>query len=561
MSGTATNGVNYQTLSGSVTFNNVDLSTNITLTPIDDGVPEATMGAVLSITLSTNYTGAGSATINIADNDTPTLDITCARTQAYDRYDVSTVNPDFILYHLTRRGQLGPALTANVSYSGTAVSGTDYMPSNSIAIAGGAQGVDFAVYPKRNPAVTGNQTVTVGVASGTGYAIGNGPATGTIVDSEYAPATVLLSDPLTDPNDATNWNITYGTGDPTNNSVNFNVDFGFTLTGAYGAPVPPPPGGAGFALHETCNKNVSPGAAGAVNAYYTNLLLSGNYAVRFNMNLIEGDVLGSATEGALFGINHSGSQSNWWWGSGPLAPYTWNSDGIWYYVTCQALANIPGDYEEFTGNGGTNNNGGWIRLGTRAVTSFADAFKNTPGPFTSVDDTTTGFTSGIPANGAPVAFDASTWSDVEIKQVDGVITMSINHTPIFSYTNTTVWTSGYLMLGYTDPFGGANGTSIGAPDGGVYYANLQVVQLPVTTTVTINNITISGGNVVIKFTTSNGSDTTSSFTLQSSGTVSGSYGNVSPPANITSLGSNQFQASTPYNGATQLTQFYRIEHN
>ena len=100
MSGTATNGVNYQTLSGSVTFNNIDLSTNITLTPIDDGVPEATMGAVLSITLSTNYTGAGSATVYIADNDTPTLDITCTRVQAYDRYDVTTLNPDFILYRV-----------------------------------------------------------------------------------------------------------------------------------------------------------------------------------------------------------------------------------------------------------------------------------------------------------------------------------------------------------------------------------------------------------------------------------------------------------------------------
>ena len=132
-------------------------------------------------------------------------------------------------------------------------------------------------------------------------------------------------------------------------------------------------------------------------------------------------------------------------------------------------------------------------------------------------------------------------------------TLSINHTTIFVYTNSSAWTSGYLMLGYADPFG----ASVGNAEAGVYYANLQVVSLtpPV---VTISSITISGGNVVIKFTTSSATDTTSSFTLRSSGTVNGSYTDVSPAASITSLGSNQFQATTPYlgGGAT----FYRIFH-
>jgi hypothetical protein len=43
----------------------------------------------------------------------------------------------------------------------------------------------------------------------------------------------------------------------------------------------------------------------------------------------------------------------------------------------------------------------------------------------------------------------------------------------------------------------------------------------------------------------------------SSGTVSGSYSAIS--STIISLGSNQFQASTPYVGGGQ--QFYRIQHN
>jgi len=130
--------------------------------------------------------------------------------------------------------------------------------------------------------------------------------------------------------------------------------------------------------------------------------------------------------------------------------------------------------------------------------------------------------------------------------------MSINHSLIFTYTNTTVWTNGYLMLGYADPFG----ASVGNPEQGVYYANLQVVDLTVSV-ITINSITISGGNVIIDFTTSNGADTTSSFVVQSSGVVNTGYSDVAPAAGITSLGSNQFRATTPYTGGTM---FYRIRH-
>jgi hypothetical protein len=110
------------------------------------------------------------------------------------------------------------------------------------------------------------------------------------------------------------------------------------------------------------------------------------------------------------------------------------------------------------------------------------------------------------------------------------------------------------MLGYADPFGG----SVGAPEAGVYYANLQVVQLAAPIVITINSIAINGGNVVITFTTSSAADTNTSFTVLSSGTVNGAYNAVSPAASITSLGGNQFQATTPYIGGTQ---FYLIQHN
>jgi hypothetical protein len=92
--------------------------------------------------------------------------------------------------------------------------------------------------------------------------------------------------------------------------------------------------------------------------------------------------------------------------------------------------------------------------------------------------------SGVPANGSTFNGLANTnWSNVEIKQYKNsatsyLTTMSINNTIVFVYTNNTVWTNGYLMLGYADPFGGTAGVSVGNPDAAAYFSNLKVVTLP-----------------------------------------------------------------------------------
>jgi hypothetical protein len=568
LTGSATNGVQYQTTPTTVTFASTATDTNVYITPIDDGIPNPTTTVVLTLQSGAGYVGAGSAVVDILDGDTPTIDIT-GNSQAYGRY-TNTVpttgdNSDFSSFTLTRRGKLttGADLSVNLAFSGSAVSGTDFASLPSVTIPDGMASAAGQLVPVDNLSVTTNRTVGISVASGVNYAIGNGTATGTIVSAHYpAPLALLLSDDLTNSDDATNWSVLYGCGDPTNDATDFEANFGMNLSSAAGfVSIAPPPNGNGYALHLTCNKDVTPGSPGAVNAYYTNIFLSGDYAVRFNMNIVEGQTTGDSTEGPVFGINHTGTCSNWWYGSGSGFGGPWASDGIWYFVCAQAGGASPGDYQEFTGAGGVVGgvvtNTGWTRISTNSQASFTQVFKDNPGPFTTFD-ANDAQTAGIPANGSPaLGYDASTWSDVEIKQQGGVVTLSINHTPIFTYVNTTAWTNGYLMLGYADPYG----ASIGNPEAGVYYANLQVVTLPsvAPSVITISNIVVSGGNVVIKFTTSNASDTTSSFTLRGSGTVKGTYIDVSPAANITSLGSNQFQATTAYTAGG--TQFYRIHHN
>jgi hypothetical protein len=271
------------------------------------------------------------------------------------------------------------------------------------------------------------------------------------------------------------------------------------------------------------------------------------------MNIIEGYNLAVTTEGVLFGINHSGQDTNWWTGSGltsgwgPGNSQIWQSDGIWYWISVDGGAGL-GDYINFSGNGGTVPNTGWELLAQLYRSSYADAFKTNI--FTSIPATGTG--AGLVANGSVInGSSANNWSDVEIKQYNGIVTLSIDKTIIYAYTNTTTFTNGTIMLGYNDPF-----DSVGTLDASVYFSNLKVVKIgsPFISQVALDNI---NGNVVINFTATDGDLTAGSFIVSSSSSVTGPFEPVSN-AVITSLGSGAFHAVVPQIGSTQ---FYRVGEN
>ncbi|PYJ85376.1 MAG: hypothetical protein DME22_09400 [Verrucomicrobia bacterium] len=73
LAGTAQNGVDYQTLSGSVTIPTDASSTTVSVTPIDDNQLEGDETVVVTLSFSTGYTvgSPGSATVVIHDNDLP----------------------------------------------------------------------------------------------------------------------------------------------------------------------------------------------------------------------------------------------------------------------------------------------------------------------------------------------------------------------------------------------------------------------------------------------------------------------------------------------------------
>jgi hypothetical protein len=564
IAGTAQNGVDYTNalggaLSGTVVLGFNQLSTNIDIIPVDDNIAELPETVSLTVNDGVGYVGAGTATLAISDNDTATFDISATRGSMFERH-----TNDFATLRLQRRGDLstGP-FTVNLSYSGNAVSGTDFVPTNGITVNPNDSIVDLTISPLDNNVAGGPKTVTVSVAPGSGYNVGvvSPSANVTILDDENPPAPLLFTNALADASDGVHWKITYGTSVtndvnvfPPDTGTNYEVSFGYDITGnnpntAFTGIIPPPPGGATNVLRVTCNKQYSPGYPGAVNAYLTNRFLSNDFAVRFSMNIIQGSGGNGLTEAAVFGINHSGSLSNWYFGSGAnsnLGP--WASDGIWYSVTSDGGGDGNGDFQEFTGLGGTNGNAGWTRITSKLRAAFETAFKNNPGPFTTINATAP---SGVPANASPViSYDASAWADVEIKQVKNVVSLVIDKTTIFTYTNTTVWTNGYVMLGYEDAFG----SSVASQDASAYYANLRAIQL---LPPKINSIVISGNNAVLTFTSTDAEDNPASFAVQSASVVTGPYADVIPAATINSLGNGVLQTQVPKNGAVQ---FYRLRH-
>jgi hypothetical protein len=416
----------------------------------------------------------------------------------------------------------------------------------------------------------GNKTAIIAVQTGGGVSTLTGSnAVITILDSANPTTAVLWADPLTDPNDGPNWITNYAncnmltdTYTVSGNSFgDFQVNWGWDLlnggptsdTTDYGS-ISLPPSGATTALRVTVNKNGigGVGAAAGVNLYPKNHTFSGNHAMRFSMNLIEGFNLFYTTEGALCGINHSGMATNWLSDSGvqsypPTAPTGWESDGVWYYINADIGT---AEYQEFTGLGGSLPNTGWQQPAVQYISAFLDTFTTniyTGGDSSFIDGGTP--ENGLVSNGSPeLGAPNNNWSDVEIKTINNVVTMSIDKTPVFVYTNTTSFTNGTIMLGYNDPY-----SSIGGIDASAYFSNLRVVSLagPSISQIAVNH---ANNTAVINFTTVDGDTTAASFVVQTASAVNGPY-TTSGSATITPLSAGAYQAVVPQSGAVQ---FYRI---
>jgi hypothetical protein len=528
LQGTASNGSDYSLLSGTLTFAPGQTTTNLTVNVTDDSGAEFTETIIAAIVQSTNYAigASASATISILDNETPELSPSPVASTMYER-----LAGDYTSVMISRRGRLDVALpTINLAYSGAA-SPSRYSAPSSTSLDAGVVTAVFQIAPVDDAVFIGDQTIIVTVTSGSGYVPGaTNSASVTILDDEYPAETTLFVDPLTSDTSA-NWKTNFGA----NNLIDdYFVDFIADLGGDL---VSLPPNGSSTALKVYVNRNEpTAGGAAGINLYPNGQTFGGDFALRFNMYIAQNSSAGT-TEFALFGINHSGNKTNWirQTGTTPNNPPL-DTDGLWFSVISDGSGSSPADFALFTSTNPANQA---VVLKSATAVSLAQVFKKPP------------YNAALPGTPANLFATTGPWSDVEVKKVGSVVTMSINKTPIIVYTNATAFTNGNIMLGYMDPY-----ESIGSAGGAAYFSNVRVVQLAVPQpSITKIQLINSGTQVQVDFAGGAG-DTTGSFKLQSSTLVNGTYSDDNT-AIITSPSAGTFRFVTSVSGSTQ---FYKIRH-
>jgi len=123
--GTATNGSDFNRLTGTVTFAAGSSTAVIDINPINDSEFEDPETVILTLVNSSNYLVGTSnrATVTIADNDLPTVTIAATDAEAAETNSGQPTNPG--RFTLTRTGSTTHALTVNYSIGGTATNGSD----------------------------------------------------------------------------------------------------------------------------------------------------------------------------------------------------------------------------------------------------------------------------------------------------------------------------------------------------------------------------------------------------------------------------------------------------
>jgi len=449
-------------------------------------------------------------------NSPPLVSISSTDTNLYERMANDTGN-----FTVTRLGDISAPLDVTVSYSGTAVNGADYQtPPTTVTIpANRISSTATTVVPIDNALLDGTRQIVITVQPAGGYAVGaNGSVTLAIRDDEQPPGPILFSDDF-DSDTSANYAVRFGAVNGIDDKVVlFNFDYS-----TEGLPsAPHSVGGTTRGLKVTVNKNDATASAAAVNVYPLNVSFSNDFALRFDMYLRFSSAAAGTTEHAIFGVNHSGNNTN----RDGLA----GSDGVWFAVETDGSASSSG----------------------RSYAIYASTNPAVAPPFTAVSaramDT---FFTAPPFAGIPGGAPSGQWVDVEVLQTNNIITWRINGVLIQVRTNTSPFTSGTIMLGHMDFF-----NSIGSVSNYSVFDNVRVINFTVSQPA-ITAIRRAGANFEIDFTSDPGDDA-GIFTLESSTALPGGFG-PDPGFTVTALGGGAFRAVSP--NSTSAQRFYRVRRN
>nr|MCU0688757.1 hypothetical protein [Phycisphaerales bacterium] len=196
ITGTATGGTDYTTLTGTVTIPAGAASANIDVAPLFDGTFEANETVIATLTAAGGATynlGAvaqRTATVTIADR-TPTVTIAAIRPVGAETAPGAVAQTG--AYRITRTGgDTSRPLTVNYSVSGTATSALDYAAlSGTATIPAGQTFVDVVVTPVTDIVTETPETVIATITPAATYSLGAEPTRASTVTINNANLTDL----------------------------------------------------------------------------------------------------------------------------------------------------------------------------------------------------------------------------------------------------------------------------------------------------------------------------------------------------------------------------------
>jgi gliding motility-associated-like protein len=200
ISGTATPGDDYTALSGTVIIPAGDNSVNVSVDVLNDNIIEPTETVIATLaggsSTSLTYTGTGSATVNITDDEsTIPANLELTVTKGSDATEGGADGSFMISLAGTVRA--ANDITVNYTISGTATPGTDHtLLSGTAVIRAGDPGVSVTVPASNDDILEGTETVILTLNGGTGAGItytGTGNATVNITDDENTPANLVVN--------------------------------------------------------------------------------------------------------------------------------------------------------------------------------------------------------------------------------------------------------------------------------------------------------------------------------------------------------------------------------
>ncbi|HNW06858.1 MAG TPA: Calx-beta domain-containing protein [Verrucomicrobiota bacterium] len=544
LSGTADNGVDYTTLSGSAVIPANANSVNVALAPIDDAVAELSETVILTVMANSNYSVAlpTSATISILDNETPEISFAAAP----PRKLLESYAPSRVTHQVVRKGLLTPELTVNLSYSGTATRGVDYNAPAAVTVPAGAATANLVLTPINDQDYEGDETATANIAGGTGYTIGTPSSIdATVVDDDPPPGTVLFSDNF-DTDSSALWEVNLY--DPSDASVNFAWDY--STVGIPAAPA----GGGTKGLRMRCGNTQL--ILNGLSVSPKNKSFTGDYRLKFDMwinyNGPMYDGGPGSTQNFDAGVGTSGQIPVWFWAPSP-------DDSVWFTVAGDGASGFTvGDYNAMIGATLLNDDSGVYAAGTGAPNSGIRDASNAyyalwggqaaPAAQLAMYPNQTG--------NANIGNAGMAWHTVVITKEGDVVTWVMDGITIATVTNTALPFGPNVFVGYQDLW--ASGSLSDVPEMSFGLVdNLKVMTLAAPADIVITGIQLINGqaDVQIDFTAGAG-DAPADFTLQATANIASAPADVA--ANITSTGPGQFKAVRAVAGTAQ---FYRLRRN